>query len=87
MALSRDFTVEQAQLKEWLKLLEEQLQKVESKRENMTRFLELVREYTDMKELTKPILNELIDKVVVYDTEKVGGKRVPHIDIYTDSLV
>ncbi|MBT2289155.1 DUF4368 domain-containing protein [Paenibacillus albidus] len=82
VALSRDFTAEQAQLKERLKLLEEQLNQVESKRENTTRFLELVREYTDMKELTKPILNELIEKVVVYDAEKVGGKRIQRIDIY-----
>lgn len=82
MALSRDFTAEQVQLKERLKLLEEQLQQAESKRDNTTRFLELVRKYTDMKELTKSILNELIDKVVVYDAEKVGGKRVQRIDIY-----
>ncbi|UUZ91160.1 DUF4368 domain-containing protein [Paenibacillus sp. P25] len=82
VALSRDFTAEQAQLKERLKPLEEQLNQVESKRENTTRFLELVRAYTDMKELTKPILNELIDKVVVFDAEKVNGKRVQRIDIY-----
>lgn len=35
-----------------------------------------------MKELTKPVLNELIDKVVVYDAEKINGKRVQRIDIY-----
>lgn len=82
VALSRDFTAEQAQLKERLKLLDEELNQAESKRENTTRFLELVRAYTDMKELTKPILNELIDKVVVFDAEKVNGKRVQRIDIY-----
>lgn len=38
VALSRDFTAEQAQLQERLKLLEEQLQQAESKRENTTRF-------------------------------------------------
>ncbi|CAM3279435.1 MULTISPECIES: recombinase family protein [Paenibacillus] len=82
VALSRDFTAEQAQMKERLKLLEEQLGQAESKRESTTRFLELVRKYTDMKELSKPILNELIDKVVVFDAEKVNGKRVQRIDIY-----
>ncbi len=81
-ALSRDFTAEQVQLKDRLKLLDDQLNQAESKQENTTRFLELVREYTDMKELTKGILNELIDKVVVYDAEKVNGKRVQRIDIY-----
>lgn len=78
VTLSRYCTTEQAQLKERLKLLKEQLQQAESKRENTTRFLELVREYTDMRELTKTILNELIDKVVVFD----AGKRVQRIDIY-----
>ncbi|WP_206105513.1 DUF4368 domain-containing protein [Paenibacillus thalictri] len=81
-ALSRDFTAEQAHLKERLKLLDDQLNQAESRQENTTRFLELVREYTDMKELTKAILNELIDKVVVYDAEKINGKRVQRIDIY-----
>lgn len=81
-ALSRDFTAEQAQLKERLKLLDDQLQQAENKQENTTRFLERVRAYTDMKELTKPILNELIDKVVVYDAEKINGKRVQRIDIH-----
>ncbi|WP_027087981.1 DUF4368 domain-containing protein [Cohnella panacarvi] len=86
-ALSRDFTAEQAQLKERLKQLDDQLQKAENKQENTTRFLELVREYTDMRELTKPILNELIDKAVVYDAEKVGGKRVQRMIFITDSSV
>lgn len=57
-------------------------QQAESKRENTTQLLEWVREYTAMKELTKPILNELIDKVVMYDAEKINGKRVQRIDIY-----
>jgi site-specific DNA recombinase len=41
-----------------------------------------VREHTDMKELTKPVLNELIDKVVVFNAEKVNGKREQRIDIH-----
>lgn len=82
VALSRDFTTEQVQLKERLKLLEDQLNQAASQHENTTRFLERVRAYTNMQELTKPILNELIDKVVVFDAEKINGKRVQRIDIY-----
>ncbi len=41
-----------------------------------------MREYTDIQELTNPILNELIDKVVVFDAEKARGDRVQRIDIY-----
>lgn len=82
MALSKDFTTEQKQTKERLKVLEDTLSEVAEKQENTTKFLELVREYTDIQELTKPVLNELIDKVVVFDAEKARGDRVQRIDIY-----
>lgn len=82
MTLSKDFTTEQKQTKERLKVLEDILSEVAEKQENTTKFLELVREYTDIQELTRPILNELIDKVVVFDAEKARGDRVQRIDIY-----
>jgi len=82
ISLSKDFTDEQRQIKERLKALENILSQVTEKQENTAKFLELVREYTDIKELTKPILNELIDKVVVFDAEKARGDRVQRIDIY-----
>lgn len=82
IALSRDFTSEQAQIKERLKLLEVQLNQVKGSLENTKRFLELVQQHTDMQELTKPVLNELIDKVVVFNAEKVNGKREQRIDIH-----
>jgi type IV secretory pathway VirJ component len=82
ISLSKDFTAEQKQIKERLKVLEDILSHVTEKQENTAKFLELVREYTDIQELTKPILNELIDKVVVFDAEKARGDRVQRIDIY-----
>ncbi|WP_206109233.1 DUF4368 domain-containing protein [Paenibacillus sp. HB172176] len=49
--------------------------------------MEAVRRYTDIKKVTKLILTELINEVVVYDAEKINGKRVQRIDIITDSSV
>lgn len=57
MALSKDFTTEQTQIKEQLKALEDTLNEVAERQENTTKFLELVREYTDIQELTKAVLN------------------------------
>lgn len=82
IALSKDFTTEQKQIKEQLKALEDTFSQVAEKQENTAKFLELVREYTDVQELTKQILNELIDKVVVFDAEKAWGDWVQRIDIY-----
>lgn len=82
VTLSRDFNDEQKHNKERLKVLDDIISQETEKQDNTAKFLELVREYTDIKELTKPILNELIDKVVVYDAEKIEGNRVQRIDIY-----
>ena len=82
VSLSKDFNTEQKQIKERLKALDDTLSQVAEKQENTAKFLELVREYTDIQGLTKTILNELIDKVVVFDAEKARGDRVQRIDIY-----
>jgi len=48
---------------------------------NADRFLKLVRKHTDIKELTAEILREFVEKVYVYQSERVNGKRVQRIKI------
>lgn len=50
------------------------------------RFLELVRRYTDFSELTTPMLNEFIEKVVVHEADKSTGDRVQKVDIYLNFI-
>jgi len=45
------------------------------------RFIELVKRYTDFTELTTPMLNEFIEKVIVYEGEGRGNARRQSIDI------
>ena len=45
-------------------------------------FMELARKYTDFSELTTPMINEFIDKIIVYAPEKVDGDRVQEVEIY-----
>lgn len=49
---------------------------------DVSQFIEIAAKYTELKELTKPVLNELIDKIVVFDAEKKDGKRTQRVDIY-----
>ena len=46
------------------------------------KFIAVVRKYTDFKELTTPMLNEFIEKVVVH--EATGGRknRRQKVDVY-----
>ena len=46
------------------------------------RFVSLVRRYTSFDELTAPMLNEFIEKVVVHETDKSTGDRRQKVDIY-----
>lgn len=45
-------------------------------------FIQLVKRYTDFSELTTPMLNEFIEKVIVHEGEGRGNDRRQRIDIY-----
>ena len=46
------------------------------------RFVSLVRRYTNFDELTAPMLNEFIEKVVVHEADKSTGDRRQKVDVY-----
>ncbi len=48
----------------------------------MTQFISNVKKYTEITELTPEFLNELIEKIIIHQTEKINGKKVQEIDIY-----
>ena len=49
---------------------------------NVERFLALAKKYTDFSELTTPMINEFIEKIIVHAPEKVDGDRTQEVDIY-----
>jgi phage regulator Rha-like protein len=48
---------------------------------NSANFIELVRRHTDFTELTTPMLNEFVDRVLVYQADKSTGQRVQQVDV------
>ena len=51
-------------------------------RVRMAEFIDLAKRYTDFSELTTPMLNEFIEKVVVHEADKSTGDRRQKVDIY-----
>ncbi len=49
---------------------------------NVEQFLALAKKYTDFSELTTPMINEFIEKIIVHAPEKVDGDRTQEVDIY-----
>ena len=42
----------------------------------------LAKKYTDFTELTTPMINEFVDKIVVHEADRSTGERTQEVDIY-----
>ena len=58
------------------------IENTEKKDTDITQFISNVKKYTEIDKLTPEILNELIEKITIHQTQKINGKKVQEIDIY-----
>ena len=61
---------------------EQRLSCFEEDTDRAAQFLALAKKYTDFSELTTPMINEFIDKILVHAPEKIDGDRVQEVEIY-----
>lgn len=80
--LSLNYEKEQKDLKEKINELSTTIDKTKQEEIVLTSFIDKVKKYTEIKELTPEIVNELIDKIYVYQQTKLNGKKYQQIDIY-----
>ena len=81
--MSRSYEEEQFGLKERRNQLLELIARAESVYENIDNFLPLIKKYTEINELNMQILNELIEKIVVYEKEEhLDGSKSQRMDIH-----
>lgn len=80
--LLADYDREQTALETEIEDLQEQIDSFNEDNTKADKFIAVVRRYTDFTELTTPMLNEFIEKVVVH--EATGGRtdRKQKIDVY-----
>jgi site-specific DNA recombinase len=80
--LSFNYDKEQQELKTKIEQLSKDIENTEKKDTDITQFISNVKKYIEITELSSEILNELIEKIVIHQQEKVNGKKVQEIDIY-----
>lgn len=80
--MSKGYETEQTDLKVKISELSAAIEAKEQKSADTSQFLEIVRKYTEITELTPEIMHELIEKIVVHAPDKSSGHRVQQIDIY-----
>ena len=71
--MSRRYEDEQKELSEKIKKLRSEMEKQSSRSMTTDMFIGLVRKYTRARKLTPRMLNELIEKIEVFNAEKIDG--------------
>lgn len=81
--LSVKYRTEQQQLDETIKTISARLEESKAETDDAKRWVGLIQKYSAIDELTAPLLNELIEKIVVHQWRKdENGKKVWDIEIY-----
>ena len=76
--MSRRYEEEQKELSEKIKKLRSEIEKQSSRATSTELFVSIVRKYTRARKLTPRMLNELVEKIEVYNAEKIDGEWVQH---------
>jgi hypothetical protein len=84
--LSADYEAEQEELE---KTAEETQAAIDSFNADSTRadkFIGLMKKYEDFSELTASMINEFIEKVIVYEAVTADGERTQDMDVYLNFI-
>ena len=79
--MSQAYEHEQETLMERIKVLRKELSTAKEDADNVTKFMRLVKRYTEITELTPEVVREFIEKVIVHQAEKVNGKKYQAVEI------
>lgn len=71
--MSDNYEAEQKELTEKVKTLKAEIEKAQTKYDNIQRFMAIVKKYSDFDELTPEILRAFVDKIIIYEKQKVDG--------------
>ena len=81
--LMTEYDTEQSSLEQRISELETATERISTKAVQIDKFVRLVKKYRDFEELTTPMLNDFIEKVVIHEAE--GGRtkdRTQQVDNY-----
>jgi DNA invertase Pin-like site-specific DNA recombinase len=76
-----EYDGEQTELENTITELQAEIDGFNSDSVRVDKFIQLVKRYTDFSELTTPMLNEFVEKVIVHEADKSTGERIQKVDI------
>ena len=84
--MSRGYEDEQCRLKAEAEVLRQEIETQEQQNQNLDSFIQKIRKYTDLTELTPYATHELIKAIYVGAPDKSSGKRRQSIHICYDLI-
>ena len=84
--MSVKYETEQKEVQARIKELQTEIDKEKNKSVSTDMFMASVRKYTRAKKLTPRMLNELIEKIEVHQSEKINGKTVQKLTIHYNCI-
>ncbi|MBQ2961101.1 MAG: recombinase family protein [Oscillospiraceae bacterium] len=84
--MSKRYEEEQGEIQKKLKLLRQELKKLESRHVDVDDFLQSIRRYRNVTEITPRMVGELIDHIDVYQAEKSEGIHTQRIVIHYNCI-
>ena len=83
ISLSAKYETEQSGLKSRIADLQDKIDSSKKRAENLVKLYSTISRYVDVPELDRGMLNECIDKIVIYEATNKGTKnRAQKLDIY-----
>ena len=81
-----EYDAEQKALRQEISDLQEQIDGYVADSVKADKFIDIVHRYTEIEELTVPILNSFVEKVIIHEGDKSSGKRVQKVDVYLNFI-
>ena len=81
-SLSAAYETEQTELESRIAELNSVIKAERENGENAENFVDLIKQYADIEELTQALLNTLIDRIEVHEPEDVDGEFIQKLDVY-----
>jgi len=84
--LSAEYETEQEELEKSITETQAAIDSFTADSMRADKFIELTKRYKDFTELTTPMINEFIEKIIVYEASKVDGERFQEVEIYLNFI-
>lgn len=80
-SMMEDFLEEQSVLENQIPILHDELEQIRTANDEVNEWLNLISDFTNIETLTRNVVCELIESIIVSDRQKIDGKWEQSIDI------